>query len=99
MACRFNPNCIKLLQDNGAKIEKRVNFYYVCYNIQHPQFHANQRRKTGWIYTFWLYHHRHSAFHLYLTPDYNPPNGHSTNSIKLLTRGGTHRYLTDLNEI
>lgn len=67
----------------GIQAKKTANYYYVCYNFKHLQFTEKDTLQRGVIYKIWLYHHVLSDFTLFLTSDYNEPNGQSFNSLKL----------------
>lgn len=74
-------DCKLLIQDVKVQIEKTVNYWYICFNIKHPQFASNKRRKEKLIYEFWLYHHFRSEFDLFFTSDNEIPNGDSANKL------------------
>lgn len=70
--------------DFNAKIEKNVNYMSVCYNYLQPRISRNESLRKPMINEFWLYHHHHpSHFKLYLSSDYNIPNGQSYDSLYL----------------
>lgn len=81
-----SSDCQKLLQFQQIQTDKTINYWLICYNIQHPQFSTRKRRMKGMKYEFWLYHHHQSEFYLFLTSDNNAPNGYSENSLKLISK-------------
>lgn len=70
-------------QKERVQIDKTVNYFYICYNIKHPQFNSTKRYRHQ-IYDFWLYHHHPSEFRLFLTSDNNIPYDLSENSLDLI---------------
>lgn len=77
----FSKKC-----NQGFQTTKTVNYWNVCYHFKHPQFIHNSNRYKGIICQFWLYHHHHSEFTLYLSSDKNIPNGDSPNALKLISK-------------
>ena len=68
-------DCQMLHENYGILIEKSVNFYYVCFNVEHPQIVGNKRKKIKMIYEFWLYNRHPSEFTLFLTAENDVPTG------------------------
>ena len=69
--------------DLNGKIEKTVNYMSVCYNYKRPRISRNESLSKPMIHQFWLYHHYPSDFKLYLSSDYNVPDGQSYDSLYL----------------
>ena len=59
-------------------MEKTVNYRYVCFNVKHPEFAPNKRRKQKFIDEFWLYHQYQSEYQI---PNKNNLNTNKKNSI------------------
>ena len=86
-------NCHQPIQNQKVNIQKTVNYWYVCYNVQHSKFASNKRRKQKFIYEFLLFNHHSSPFHMFVTSDNQVPNGDMSNggSIKLIGKLKHHR--------
>ena len=81
-----------IINDDQVQIEKTINYHYVCYTIKYSKHNQYLERQQFYddpnkeIFSFFLYHHPNRlnfGFKLYLTSEYNGPNGFGKNSLKI----------------
>ena len=72
------------IENDTIRIEKMINYENICYTFKYPESNKSMSRellkiKNGLIYSFILIHHQELIYQLYLTSEYNVPNGDSLN--------------------